>query len=139
MFCCLGMSVRSLWIKAKMFQNHCDLQYSLCQWPLGQSNMLQNHCDLQYSCCPGVSVRGHWIKTKMLQNLCDLQYSVAWWCLSEVFGSKQKCCKTIVIYSILLPGGVCQRHCLKAKKCNFHCRVMLFLAFGPKQVASSGP
>jgi len=74
-----------------------------------KANMLQNHCDFHYSVARVVPVRSLWIKARMLQNHSDLRYSVALVYLSEAFRSKQKCCKTIVVFSILLPGDVCQR------------------------------
>jgi len=111
-FCCPGLFVRGLWINQKCCKT--IVFYSIllpgvvCQRPVDQYTSVAK--PFFYSILlPGGSVRGLWIKAKILQNPCVLQYSVAQGGLSETFRAEQNCCKTIVFYSILLPGVVCQR------------------------------
>ena len=81
MFCCLGMSARSLWIKGNMLQNHCDLQYFVARGCLSEIiGPKQKHCEtiVIYSIMlPRGSVRSLWIKANLLQNHCVLQYYAA--------------------------------------------------------------
>ena len=96
-----------------MLQNHCVLQCSVARGCLSEAfgsikNVAKPLCFIVF-CCPALSVRDLWINAQVLQTPCVLQYSVACGCLSEAFGSKQKGCKTIVLYCVLLPRGACLR------------------------------
>jgi len=112
-FCCPGLFVRGLWINQKCCKT--IVFYSIllpgvvCQRPVDQCTSAANPLCFTIFCCLWMSVRGLRIKVKRLQNPCVLQCSVAQGCLSETFRAEQNCCKTIVFYSILLPGVVCQR------------------------------
>ena len=113
-FCCPGVSVRRFWIIGALklvreafggaiggpLADHFGLH--------GPKSMKMEGTKLSKICIDSMRLL-NWMKYKRLQNHCVLQYSVALGWLSEAIGSKQKWCKTIAIYNILLPGAVCQR------------------------------
>ena len=140
------MFVTGLRIKAKRLQNHCDSSYSDVTGCLSEAiGSERQFCKkrkvglVRYPFpyvsdtlfAPNGAPEAPWPKSPRHARLGSKSWSesliccktiviysilLPGVCLSEAIGSKQKCSKTIVIYSILLPGRVCQKPLDQSKK-----------------------